>query len=128
MVRASTQINLTLAEEFLAVARFALESGFYNAASTNTVTAAIRAKDAFAIENLGESQRANDHGRAVSELARIPRNGPLLAKTLEKILKEKNRYQYQDVFSEQEAARVQVKRAESFLLLVQESLFTKPKN
>lgn len=122
MVKAATQINLALAEEFLAVARFALESRYFNAAGTNAVTSAIRAKDAYAIENSGESQRTSDHGRAVSELARIPGEGALLAKTLEKILKEKNRFQYQDVFSEQETARVQVKLAEAFLLAVREAL------
>lgn len=121
-MKAATQINLALAEEFLAVARFALEAKYFNAAGTNAVTSAIRAKDAYAIESSGQSQRTSDHGRAVSELARIPVEGPLLAKTLEKILKEKNRFQYQDVFTEQEVARVQVKRAEAFLLAVREAL------
>ncbi|HEY7853984.1 MAG TPA: HEPN domain-containing protein [Aquiluna sp.] len=122
MPKALSRINLTLAEEFLAVAQFALDSGFYNAAGTNAVTSAIRAKDAYAIEFAGQSQKSSDHGRAISELNRIGREGPSLSRSLEKILKEKNRFQYQDVFSAQESARVQVKRAESFLLAIRATL------
>lgn len=112
---AEVQINLKLAQEFLDVAAWCFEAGFYNASQTNAVTSAIRAKDAAAHHFNQRSNRAVDHGRAVSELKGIAGHGGNLASKLAMILKEKNKFAYQDVFSERDQALVTLKRATSFL-------------
>lgn len=112
---AEVQIHLKLAEEFLDVAEWSFDAGFYNASQTNSATIAIRAKDAVAQHFNQRSNRAGDHGRAVSELKGIGVEGGKLASKLAMILKERNKYAYQDAFSDCEEALVTLKRATSFL-------------
>jgi len=112
---AEVQIHLKLAQEFLDVAKWSFDAGFYNASQTNAVTSAIRAKDAAAQHFNQRSNRAVDHGRAVSELKGIGVEGGKLAAKLAMILKEKNKYAYQDAFSDRDEALVTLKRATSFL-------------
>jgi hypothetical protein len=112
---AEVQIHLKLAQEFLDVAAWSFDAGFYNASQTNAVTSAIRAKDAAAHHFNQRSNRAVDHGRAVSELKGIAGHGGNLASKLAMILKEKNKFAYQDAFSDRDEALVTLKRAASFL-------------
>jgi uncharacterized protein (UPF0332 family) len=112
---AEVQIHLKLAQEFLDVAKWSFDAGFYNASQTNAVTSAIRAKDAAAQHFNQRSNRAVDHGRAVSELKGIGVEGGKLATKLAMILKEKNKYAYQDAFSDRDEALVTLKRSTSFL-------------
>lgn len=112
---AEVQIHLKLAQEFLDVAEWSFDDGLYNASQTNAVISAIRAKDAAARHFNQRSTRAVDHGRAVSELKGIGVEGGKLASKLAMILKEKNKYAYQDAFSDREEALVSLKRATSFL-------------
>jgi uncharacterized protein (UPF0332 family) len=112
---AEVQIHLKLAQEFLDVAKWSFDAGFYNASQTNAVTSAIRAKDAVAHHFNQRSNKAVDHGRAVSELKGIGEQGGNLAAKLAMILKEKNKFAYQDAFSDRDEALVTLKRATSFL-------------
>ncbi len=118
-ISAEVQIHLKLSQEFLDVAKWSFEAGHYNACQTNAVTSAIRAKDAVAHHFNQRSNRAVDHGRAVSELKGLGPHGSNLAAKLAMILKEKNKFAYQDAFSEREEALVTLKRATSFLEQVQ---------
>lgn len=114
----AVSVNLKLAQEFLEVAVWSHENSLYNAAQTNSVNSAIRAKDAIALAFSGRSDKTSDHSRSIGELSRIPVHGNLLAKSLSRILQEKNKYEYQDVISDFEKAAVQLKRAEAFFLQV----------
>ncbi len=114
MSKAAISLNLGLAEEFLATATWALESGFHNVSHTNSVNSAIRAKDAIAIKLAGKSRRLAAHGRAVDELSGLA-GGAELAAAFNRILQDKNRFEYSDELASPARSADQLARAERFL-------------
>jgi len=107
-------LNLELAEQFLTTANWALGQGFHNASHTNSVNSAIRAKDAIAIKLAGKSRRLIAHGRAIDELAGLP-GGVELSKAFNRILQDKNRFEYGDELATQARSAEQLARAQRFL-------------
>lgn len=87
--------HLQKADEFLAAAESNLELDLCNAATSNAVSAGINAKDAICLKLTGRSGKADRHGEAVDELRRAGAEGARLAPTMARLLKLKNRSQYQ---------------------------------
>ena len=114
MSKTTISLNLQLAEEFLAAASWAHEMGFYNVSHTNSVNSAIRAKDAIAIKLAGKSRRLAAHGRAVDELSALVGAGDLAA-AFNRILQDKNRFEYSDELATTARSADQLARAERFL-------------
>lgn len=114
MSKTTISLNLRLAEEFLASAGWAHEKRYYNVSHTNSVNSAIRAKDAIAIRLAGESRRLAAHGRAVDELSALA-GGAELAAAFNRILQDKNRFEYSDELATQARSADQLARAERFL-------------
>lgn len=107
-------LNLELAAQFLATALWAHEQGFHNASHTNSVNSAIRAKDAIAIRLSGRSRRLAAHGRAVDELAGLAGGGEY-SKAFNRILQDKNRFEYGDELASRARSAEQLARAQRFL-------------
>lgn len=107
-------LNLALADQFLATAFWAHSQGFHNASHTNSVNSAIRAKDAIAIKLAGKSRRLAAHGRAVDELSGLP-GGVEFSKALNRILQDKNRFEYGDELATRVRSAEQLARALRFL-------------
>jgi len=105
---------LELAAQFLATALWAHEQGFHNASHTNSVNSAIRAKDAIAIRLSGRSRRLSAHGRAVDELAGLA-GGVEYSKAFNRILQDKNRFEYGDELASRARSAEQLARAQRFL-------------
>ncbi|MEY3561079.1 MAG: hypothetical protein RL068_231 [Actinomycetota bacterium] len=122
MSRAVIELNLNLAKQFLATASWAHSQGFHNASHTNAVNAAIRAKDAVATQLAGESRRLIAHGRAVDELANLP-GAEELSKALNRILQDKNRFEYGDELATSVRSAEQLARAERFVQKAQSLCF-----
>jgi hypothetical protein len=112
--KANISLNLGLAEEFLAAANWAHEMGFHNVSHTNSVNSAIRAKDAIAIKLAGKSRRLAAHGKAVDELSSLA-GGAELAAAFNRILQDKNRFEYSDELATKARSADQLGRAERFL-------------
>ncbi|MGK2948642.1 MAG: HEPN domain-containing protein [Acidimicrobiales bacterium] len=93
--RSDARAHLRKAREFLDAAELNLANGHANAAASSAVTSGINAKDAICLALTGESRKSDDHTDAVGELrAAGPTMGPL-APTLGRLLRLKNRSQYQ---------------------------------
>ena len=107
-------LNLELADQFLATAFWAHSQGFHNASHTNSVNSAIRAKDAIAVKLAGKSRRLAAHGRAVDELSGFP-GGVEFSKALNRILQDKNRFEYGDELATRVRSAEQLARAQRFL-------------
>lgn len=120
MTKALVQLNLKISKEFLVVAEQAHEAGHYSAAHTNSINSAIRAKDALALHFRRRSEKSSNHQLAVKEIAGLPAVGNELASLLAKILKEKNRFEYQDEIPKVSQSLVQLTRARAFLQRVLE--------
>ena len=114
MSKSTISLNLRLAEEFLAAAGWAHEKGYYNVSHTNSVNSAIRAKDAIAIRLAGESRRLAAHGRAVDELSALT-GGSELAAAFNRILQDKNRFEYSDELATSARSADQLARAKRFM-------------
>ena len=114
MSKTTISLNLQLAEEFLAAASWAHEMGFYNVSHTNSVNSAIRAKDAIAIKLVGKSRKLAAHGRAVDELSALVGAGDLAA-AFNRILQDKNRFEYSDELATTARSADQLARSERFL-------------
>ena len=114
MSTSAVALNLVLADQFLETARWAHQMGFHNVSHTNSVNCAIRAKDAIAIKLAGKTRRLMAHGRAVDELAGLPQAADL-AGALNRILQDKNRFEYSDEFATTTRSADQLARAERFL-------------
>lgn len=117
MSSSAVALNLVLADQFLETARWAHQMGFHNVSHTNSVNCAIRAKDAIAIKLAGKTRRLMAHGRAVDELADLPQAADLAA-ALNRILQDKNRFEYSDELASQARSADQLARVERFLAKV----------
>ena len=77
------------------MAELSVGLGHFSAAASAAVSSGINAKDAMCLALTGATEKSENHDRAVKELRRAgPQTGPL-APTLSRLLKLKNRSQYQ---------------------------------
>jgi hypothetical protein len=95
--RSDARAHLRKAREFLASAEMSLEAGMTNAAASSAVSAGINAKDVICLALTGTTGKADDHAAAVAELRRAGPGTATLGTTLGRLLKLKNRSQYQAV-------------------------------
>lgn len=114
MAPSGIELSLDLAGEFLDTASWAHEQGFYNVSHTNSVNSAIRAKDAIAVRLAGSSRHLVAHGRAVEELAGLA-GGAELAAAFNRILQDKNRFEYGEQLATRARSADQLSRASRFL-------------
>lgn len=87
--------HLRKAEEFLDAAELAGSVGLHNAATANAVTSGINSKDAICLKLTGRTGKSESHADAVSELRRAGPATKPLATVLGRLLRLKNRSQYQ---------------------------------
>lgn len=87
--------HLRKAREFLDAARLALDAELFNAATSSAVTSAINAKDAICLSLTGKTAKTENHAAAVAELRGAGAAARPVATTLGRVLKLKNRSQYQ---------------------------------
>ena len=118
------QFSLNEAQQFLIVAKFALESGLYGPAISNSAHSAIRSKDAICVKAKGLSKSTRRHADAVNELKSL---GLLPVSSLRQfalVIDAKPRAEYQITqFSRSDAARC-VQAAERFYFSVEKQLQT----
>lgn len=87
--------HVAKAREFLEAARFSLDLGLFNAATSNAVLAGINSKDAICLRLTGRTRKADGHHEALAELRDAGPAGAQLASTLSRLLKLKTKSQYQ---------------------------------
>lgn len=91
------QAHLRKAREFLDAAEVNLDLDLFNAATSSAVTSGINSKDAICLALTGRTAKADNHTDAVAELRRAGQSAKPLVTTLGRLLKLKNRSQYQTV-------------------------------
>lgn len=89
--------HLRKAREFLEAAELNLDFDLYNAATSSAVTSGINAKDAVCLALTGTTSKSENHVDAVAELRGAGPAARPLAPTLGRLLKLKNKSQYQTV-------------------------------
>lgn len=89
--------HLRKAREFLDAAELNLDGDLYNAATSNAVTSGINSKDAICLALTGTSGKSENHTDAVAELRGAGPAARSLAPTLGRLLRLKNKSQYQTV-------------------------------
>lgn len=87
--------HLAKAAEFLEAANVSLELGLCNAAGSNAVSSGVNSKDAICLHLTGRTAKADNHLDAADELKRAGGTGAALAPTLKRLLRLKNKSQYQ---------------------------------
>lgn len=87
--------HLRKAREFLEAAELNMECDLYNAATSSAVTSGINAKDAICLALTGKTGKSDNHSDAVVELRAAGPATKSLATTLGRLLKLKNKSQYQ---------------------------------
>ena len=87
--------HLRKAREFLDAAGLSLDCDLYNAATSSAVTSAINAKDAISLALTGKTAKSENHAEAVVELRAAGPATKSLATTLGRLLRLKNKSQYQ---------------------------------
>lgn len=96
-VLAEARAHLRKAEEFLELAELAESRDLFNGAASAAVTSGINAKDAVCLKLVGHTDKTESHSDAVVELKAAGPAAAPLATTLGRLLKLKNRSQYQPV-------------------------------
>lgn len=89
--------HLRKAREFLDAAELDLDCDLFNAATSSAVTSGINAKDAICLALTGKTSKSENHASAVAELRGAGTTTKTLATTLGRLLKLKNKAQYQTV-------------------------------
>lgn len=89
--------HLRKAREFLDAAELSLDGDLHNAATSSAVTSGINAKDAVCLALTGTTGKSENHLEAVAELRAAGQASRSLAPTLGRLLKLKNKSQYQTV-------------------------------
>ncbi len=89
--------HLRKAKEFLDAAELKLDCDLYNAATSSAVTSGINAKDAVCLALTGTTNKSDNHPAAVAELRGAGPAARSLATALDRLLKLKNKSQYQTV-------------------------------
>ncbi len=120
--RADAIVHLRKASEFLEAAQAALASDWSNAATSNAVTAGIKAKDALCFALAGRSHAAEDHRAAVAELSRLGERGRDAAVQLDRLLALKDRAQYDRRDVSDTDAKSAVRRAERLVALAADAI------
>lgn len=87
--------HLRKAREFLDAAELNLDSDLFNAATSNAVTSGINAKDAICLSLTGMTEKSDNHTAAIAELRGAGPASRPLASTLSRLLRLKNKSQYQ---------------------------------
>lgn len=99
--------HLRKAREFLDAAELNLDRNLHNAATSSAVTSGINAKDAICLALTGKTAKSENHTDAVVELRAAGPATKSLATTLGRLLKLKNKSQYQTL----DVARTEAMRA-----------------
>lgn len=94
-VLGEARAHLAKAEEFLAAAELSAEFDHMDAATSSAVISGINAKDAICLALTGSTGKSDDHRRAVTELRRAGPDTTTHAANLGRLLRLKNRSQYQ---------------------------------
>lgn len=89
--------HLRKAREFLDAAEIELDCDLFNAAISSAVTSGINAKDAICLALTSKTAKTDNHADATAELRRAGTATKSLATTLGRLLKLKNKAQYQTV-------------------------------
>ena len=95
--------HLAKAREFLTAAELNLDLEFFNVAASNAVISGINSKDAVCMRLTGTTAKTENHAAGIAELRAAGGSGPhaartkQLAITLGRLLKLKNRSEYQTV-------------------------------
>lgn len=89
--------HLRKAREFLDAAEVSLDHDLFNATTSSAVTSGINSKDAICLALTGRAAKTDSHANAVSELRQAGPSAKQFATTLGRLLKLKNRSQYQTV-------------------------------
>jgi uncharacterized protein (UPF0332 family) len=89
--------HLRKAREFLEAAELNLDFELYNAATSSAVTSGVNAKDAVCLALTGTTSKSENHTDAVAELREAGPAARPLATALGRLLKLKNKSQYQTV-------------------------------
>lgn len=87
--------HLRKAREFLDAAELSLDCDLYNAATSSAVTSGINSKDAVCLALTGTTAKSESHTDAVAEVRGAGPAARPLAPTLGRLLKLKNKSQYQ---------------------------------
>lgn len=93
--------HLAKAREFLTAAELDLDLGLFNVAASNAVISGINSKDATCLRLTGATAKTDNHATPLAELRAAGGNGPYgastkqMATTLGRLLKLKNKSQYQ---------------------------------
>lgn len=87
--------HLRKAREFLDAAELNLDCDLHNAATSSAVTSGINAKDAVCLALTGTTGKSESHTDAVAELRGAGPTARPLAPALGRLLKLKNKSQYQ---------------------------------
>lgn len=96
-VLTDARAHLKKAKEFLDAAELNLDVGMFNAATSSAVTAGINAKDAMCLALTGRTNKTDNHADAATELRAAGAATKRHATTLGRLLKLKNKAQYQSV-------------------------------
>lgn len=119
---ADAQTKIAKAREFLAAAQDSLAHDRPNAACSDAVNAAVNANDALCLARLQRYSTAQNHAHAL-ELARACGTvGRDVAKQLERVLKVKDKAQYDTASIRRSEATQVVQRAERIVATVEASL------
>jgi uncharacterized protein (UPF0332 family) len=96
--------HLRKAKEFLEAAELNLDLDLFNAATSNAVVSGINAKDAICLALVGKTSKSEAHDQAVPELEAAgagsqqhAKTTERLATTLGRLLRLKNKSQYQEL-------------------------------
>lgn len=89
--------HLRKAREFLEAAELNLDFELYNAATSSAVTSGINTKDAVCLALTGTTIKSETHTDAIAELRAAGPDARPLASALGRLLKLKNKSQYQTV-------------------------------
>ena len=87
--------HLKKAKEFLDAAELNLDVDMFNAATSSAVTAGINAKDAICLALTGKTHKSENHTDAATELRKAGTATKSLGTTLGRLIKLKNKAQYQ---------------------------------
>jgi uncharacterized protein (UPF0332 family) len=89
--------QLDKAREFLDAAEVSLDLDMFNAAASSAVVSGINSKDAICLRLTGQTRKNRNHADAAKELNQAGKRARDLAPTLTRLLKAKNKVQYQSV-------------------------------
>lgn len=120
--RAEALAHLHKGVEFLDAAEAAAASGWWNAATSNAVTAGINAKDALCFALAGRSTAADDHREAVAELRALGEAARPAAAAFDRLVGQKDKAQYDRRDVSETEAKAALRRAQTMLKAAETAL------